>query len=238
MRKTQTTMSLQRQEHRILHRTVGVSISLLATKSWPKSNTYYLAKNITYVPGIDLEQEDAGKVLVKFLDSKGITQLDIVVITAGYFATESLKEPSFSNQVKMYKTCVVGPTILVTTLANHSDGLLSSSSKVIFVSSESGSITLRHEEEGGGNYGHHASKTALNMCAKLLSLDLKERGVAVVAVHPGFMRTEMTKGVGFDKFWDEGGAVTPDVAAKTLVEWIETFDISKTGQYWAPRGAG
>jgi NAD(P)-dependent dehydrogenase (short-subunit alcohol dehydrogenase family) len=73
------------------------------------------------------------------------------------------------------------------------------------------------------------------MLAKL-SLDLKERGVAVASVHPGFMRTEMTKNVGFDKFWDDGGAVTPDVAAKTLVEWIEDFDISKTGQYWAPRG--
>ena len=52
---------------------------------------------------------------------------------------------------------------------------------------------------------HHASKSALNMCAKLLSLDLKERGVAIAAVHPGFMRTELTRGVGFDKYWDEGG---------------------------------
>lgn len=135
----------------------------------------------------------------------------------------------------MYSTCVIGPTILVTALAN-AGSLLSSSSKVIFVSSESGSITLRHESEGGGNYGHHASKTALNMCCKLLSLDLKKRGVAICSVHPGFMRTEMTKGVGFDKFWDEGGAVTPDEAAKSLVEWVATFDISKTGQYWAPRG--
>ena len=137
----------------------------------------------------------------------------------------------------MHRTCAIGPTILVTALANHSDKLLDSSSKVIFVSSESGSITLRHEEEGGGNYGHHASKAALNMSAKLLSLDLKERGVAVVAVHPGFLKTEMTRNVGFDKFWEEGGAVTPDVAAQSLIDWIETFDISKTGQYWAPRGA-
>lgn len=171
------------------------------------------------------------------MESRKITKIDTVIITAGYFATESLKEPSFSDQERMYKTCVIGPTILVTALANNGS-LLSEKSKVIFVSSESGSITLRHESEGGGNYGHHASKTALNMCAKLLSLDLKDRGVAVAAVHPGFMRTEMTKNVGFDKFWDDGGAVTPDVAAKTLVEWVETFDISKTGQYWAPRGAG
>ncbi|KAF2827950.1 NAD(P)-binding protein [Ophiobolus disseminans] len=192
-------------------------------------------KNIAYIPSIDIATSKAGSTLIDYLESRKINKLDIIVITAGYFATESLKEPSFEAQERMYRTCAIGPTILVTALANNGS-LLSSASKVIFVSSESGSITLRHESEGGGNYGHHASKTALNMCAKLLSLDLKERGVAVASVHPGFMRTEMTKNVGFDKFWDEGGAVTPDVAAKSLVDWVETFDISKTGQYWAPRG--
>jgi NAD(P)-dependent dehydrogenase (short-subunit alcohol dehydrogenase family) len=75
----------------------------------------------------------------------------------------------------------------------------------VLVSSESGSITLRHESEGGGNYAHHASKAALNMVGKLLSLDLKDKGIIVSTVHPGFMRTEMTKGVGFDKYWDDGG---------------------------------
>jgi len=109
----------------------------------------------------------------------------------------------------MYATCAIGPTILVTALANAGDALLDAKSKVVFVSSESGSIALRHESEGGGNYGHHASKSALNMCAKLLSLDLKARGVSVGVVHPGFMRTDMTKGVGFDKFWDDGGGMFP-----------------------------
>lgn len=205
-----------------------------ARSSTPPSDT----TNITYIPNIDLESAEAGSDILKFLDSQSVYHLDIVIITAGYFATESLKEPSFSAQERMYRACVIGPTILVTALANKDDKLLDSKSKIIFVSSESGSITLRHEKEGGGNYGHHASKTALNMSAKLLSLDLKERGIAVVAVHPGFMRTEMTRSVGFDKFWDDGGAVTPDVAAESLIEWIETFDISKTGQYWAPRGPG
>jgi len=31
-------------------------------------------------------------------------------------------------------------------------------------------------------------------------------------------------------------AVTPDEAATSLIEWTEKLDISKTGQYWAPRG--
>ncbi|KAF1914594.1 hypothetical protein BDU57DRAFT_519677 [Ampelomyces quisqualis] len=202
-----------------------------ARTSNPPANT----KNVAYIPSIDIASPEASSILIHYLESRKISKIDIVIVTAGYFATESIQEPSFSAQERMYRTCAIGPTILITALAN-TGSLLSSSSKVILVSSESGSITLRHESEGGGNYGHHASKTALNMCAKLLSLDLRDRGVAVATVHPGFMRTEMTKGVGFDKFWDDGGAVTPDVAAKSLVKWIQTFDISKTGQYWAPRG--
>ncbi|KAF2124877.1 NAD(P)-binding protein [Dothidotthia symphoricarpi CBS 119687] len=204
-----------------------------ARTSDPPANT----KNINYIPSVDIASPDAGSKIIHYLKAHSITHVDVLIITAGYFATETLQEPSFSDQETMYRTCAIGPTILVTTLANESNKLLSSKSKVIFVSSESGSITLRHEEEGGGNYGHHASKAALNMCAKLLSLDLKDRGVAVASVHPGFMRTDMTRNVGFDKFWDDGGAVTPDVAAKSLSEWIETFEISKTGTYWAPRGA-
>lgn len=32
-------------------------------------------------------------------------------------------------------------------------------------------------------------------------------------------------------------AVYPNEAAKSLIDFIETFDMSKTGQFWAPRGA-
>lgn len=46
----------------------------------------------------------------------------------------------------------------------------------------------------------------------------------------------MTAGVGFDKYWDDGGAVTPDEAAKSLIKWAEKLDMSKSGEYWAPRG--
>lgn len=93
----------------------------------------------------------------------------------------------------MYTTSSIAPVFIVHRLVQA--GLMKQGSKVVLVSSESGSITLRHETEGGGNYGHHASKAALNMVGKLLSLDLKDKGVG----------TEMTKGVGFDQFWDSGG---------------------------------
>ncbi|KAL8736466.1 MAG: hypothetical protein Q9166_000258 [cf. Caloplaca sp. 2 TL-2023] len=189
--------------------------------------------NITYIGGIDVATENAGPTLVSRL-MRSVSNLDVVIITAGYFGTESFDEPSWEKEVKMYTTSSIAPVFLVHHLSKA--GLLAKGSKIILVSSESGSITLRHESEGGGNYGHHASKAALNMVGKLLSLDLKEKGTSVGIVHPGFMRTAMTKSVGFDKFWDDGGAVTPDEAAKSLVKFIDAFDISKTGEYWAPRG--
>ncbi|KAF2664664.1 NAD(P)-binding protein [Microthyrium microscopicum] len=190
--------------------------------------------SIKWITGVDIGTPAAGDEVIKGLnDIKG--SIDTLIVTAGFFGLETFDKPDWDAQVTMYTTSAIGPVFLVQKLVKA--GLLAKDSKVILVSSESGSITLRHESEGGGNYGHHASKAALNMVNKLLSLDMKEQGIAVVSVHPGFMRTEMTKGVGFDKFWDEGGAVTPDVAAKSLIDWIETFDISKTGTYWAPRGA-
>ncbi|EMD00204.1 hypothetical protein BAUCODRAFT_369408 [Baudoinia panamericana UAMH 10762] len=192
--------------------------------------------NIHWITGIDVAEESAGKKLAEDLQDQ---KVDLVIITAGYFGKESFAEPDFAAELTMYKTSAIAPVFIIHHL--HKAGLLKTGprgSQIILVSSESGSITLRHQSEGGGMYAHHASKAASNMVGKLLSLDLKDQGIAVGMVHPGFMRTEMTKSVGFDKFWDDGGAVTPEVAAKSLIEWIENdFDISKTGQYWAPRGA-
>lgn len=208
------------------------------------------SSGIKWIPGIDLAEPSAGSTLVKNLPHQAI---DVVVFTAGYFAKESFDEPDFDKEVLMYKTSAIGPIFVIQSLVKG--GLLKQGAKIIIVSSESGSIALRHESEGGGNYGHHGSKAASNMMGKLLSLDLQDKEIVVCNVHPGFMRTEMTKGVGFDKFWDEGGgklicpslsrsslnrvssAIHPDVAAKSLLEFVDTVDMSKTGQHWAPRGA-
>ncbi|KAF5237396.1 hypothetical protein FAUST_6054 [Fusarium austroamericanum] len=198
--------------------------------------------DVKWLTDIDLMQPNVGEKLADLLDPS--RPIDTLIITAGYFATEDFtvdEGPDWEKEQRMYTTSSIAPVFIVHQLVHK--GLLSKGSKVVLVSSESGSIALRHPKEGGGNYAHHASKAALNMVGKLLSMDLRDQGIIISIVHPGFMRTEMTKGVGFDKFWDEGGghdvlAVTPDEAAKSLVEWTDKLDTSKTGQYWAPRGPG
>ncbi|PVH78479.1 oxidoreductase-like protein [Cadophora sp. DSE1049] len=207
-----------------------------------------LNEKIVWVKNVDVADSGVGARLVNQLGAigggggmvegeGGGRAFDVVIITAGYFATEDFTNgPNWEVEVKTYTTSSISPPFIIHSL--HRAHYLPANSKILLISSESGSITLRHHKEGGGNYAHHASKAALNMVGKLLSLDLKDEGVIVSIVHPGFMRTDMTRGVGFDKFWEEGGAVTPDEAAGSLAKWVEGLTMERSGEYWAPRGPG
>ncbi|KYK60666.1 oxidoreductase, short chain dehydrogenase/reductase family superfamily [Drechmeria coniospora] len=161
---------------------------------------------VKWLPGIDLMLPSAADSLARQLrDPHESASLSTVIITAGHFTREDLttKGPDWEEEQRMYTTSAIAPVFVVHRL--YRAGLLRKGARVVLVSSESGSIALRHEHEGGGNYAHHASKAALNMVGRLLSLDLAAQDIVVSIVHPGFMRTEMTAGVGFDKYWDDGG---------------------------------
>ena len=56
------------------------------------------------------------------------------------------------------------------------------------VSSKMGSIA---ENSSGGTYAYRASKAALDMVIKTLAVDLASQGVIVVALSPGWVRTDM-----------------------------------------------
>ncbi|OCK84886.1 NAD(P)-binding protein [Lepidopterella palustris CBS 459.81] len=203
----------------------GLTVYATARYSIPQTP----AHGIKWIANVDVSHEGAGRRIAAHWDEE--TKIDLLVICAGYFALETFDEPHWDKEVTMYKTCAIGPVFLVHHLVKA--GLLKKNSRVVLVGSESGSITLRHESQGGGNYGGHGSKAALNMVGKLLSMDLKHKGIAVAIVHTGYLRKENKEG-----FFEHGekGAVKPDEAAQSLAEWIETFDMSKTGEFWAPRG--
>jgi len=61
-------------------------------------------------------------------------------------------------------------------------------SVVAMVSSNLGSIA---RNEAGGDYAYRASKAAMNAVMRSLAMDLKERGITVLSLHPGWVRTRM-----------------------------------------------
>ena len=96
------------------------------------------------------------------------------------------------------------------------------------ITSQGGSITWRDvQNPTGEDYGHHMSKAAANMMGKLLSQELKSKGITVTMLHPGFNRTEMTSK--YAEIWDIEGAVDVSVGAKRVVHEIGKMSLDLTG---------
>lgn len=88
---------------------------------------------------------------------------------------------------------------------------------IVNISSESGSIgDARREKE----FDYCMSKAALNMATKLLDNYLSDSGIRVIAVHPGWMRTDMG---------GQNADLDPGETAARLAELFERFDV-KSGE--------
>ncbi len=91
--------------------------------------------------------------------------------------------------------------------------------RVVHLSSRMGSIG---KKKGGGDYSYSASKAALNMLARLLALDLRSKGIIVVALHPGWVKTDMG-----------GPGATLDVseAVQSMIDVIDGLTAADSGRF-------
>jgi short chain dehydrogenase len=72
------------------------------------------------------------------------------------------------------------------------------------------------------NNAYRMSKAALNMAAANLARELQSRGILVVVLHPGYVRTDMTGG---------SGNVHPAAAATGLIARIDELDAARSGRF-------
>ncbi|WVQ86241.1 hypothetical protein IAT38_008409 [Cryptococcus sp. DSM 104549] len=210
---------------------LGVS-NLYATVRGAAPSDDTFPKGTKVIEGVDCSKEECGKKIVDGLQGGAV---EVVVYVAGILKPEKMGEANWQDEVMMYTICSIAPVFVVQELLMSSS--LAPSAKIILLTSEGGSIGLRTEGEGGGMYGHHGSKAAGNMVGHLLGYDLKERGVPIAMVHPGFLKTEMTKNAGMEEFYEKMGAVTPEEAAVPFAEFVEKLDLDMSGKFWAPMGA-
>jgi NAD(P)-dependent dehydrogenase (short-subunit alcohol dehydrogenase family) len=176
------------------------------------------ARGVRVEPGADVTSDAAVAALAERLRDE---RLDVIVNIAGVVHGGALGSLDFAKLRHEYEVNALGPLRVTQALLER----LGTGSKVAIITSRVGSIG---ENFTGGLYGYRMSKAAANMLGICLARDLAKRGIAVICLHPGSVRTEMTRGLTGGVV---GDLVEPADAARGLLARIEELTIETTGTF-------
>ncbi len=112
--------------------------------------------------------------------------IDIIVSNAGIGRPHPpFGETDYTHWRRIIEVNLIGPMKLAETFVEH---VARSERKMMaFVSSRMGSIALNLS---GGSYAYRSSKAGLNAVVRSLAVDLARREICVLALHPGWAKTE------------------------------------------------
>jgi NAD(P)-dependent dehydrogenase (short-subunit alcohol dehydrogenase family) len=96
-------------------------------------------------------------------------------------------------------------------------------SKVINFSSQLASSTWPY----GGYYAYAAAKAGLGRMMRSVAIDLKERGIVVGIIHPGYVQTDMG---------GPGADITPQESASGIRKLAEGWTLEKSGDFYKWNG--
>ncbi|KAF1989020.1 short-chain alcohol dehydrogenase-like protein [Aulographum hederae CBS 113979] len=151
--------------------------------------------------------------------------LDILLNIAGIMYPQDQDAMKTVNPDILKKTFAVnayGPLLLTQALLPNL--CMAENPRIATMSSRVGSIG---DNTSGGSYAYRASKAALNSFFRSLAMDLKEKHVVVVLMHPGYVKT------GIDPAnHAREDAVEPGEAAEKLWKVLMVKGIDETGRFW------
>ena len=116
------------------------------------------------------------------------TSIDLLINNAGLFHS---KHEDFSSLnpdiwIEEFRVNSIAPFLVTRALKSN---LASANSSVVgMISSKMGSMG---DNQSGGNYSYRSSKAALNAVSVSLANDLSDLDISVVALHPGWVQTDM-----------------------------------------------
>jgi NAD(P)-dependent dehydrogenase (short-subunit alcohol dehydrogenase family) len=147
-------------------------------------------------------------------DSGG--RLDLLINNAGVLHSgERFGHVGEAHLLDSFRVNAMAPFLLTQTLAP----LLADGARVANLSSQLGSIA---NCERFGTPSYNISKAAQNMATRLLAHALAERGIVVLALHPGWVRTDMG---------GKDATLDAPAAAAGLLRTIDAAGITASGSF-------
>lgn len=167
-------------------------------------------------PRVDVtSDESVGRLAVRL---RGM-RLDWLLHVAGVLGIDELGAIDFAEMRRQFEINTLGPLRVVQAVA----ACLGAGSKVGIVTSRVGSLA---DNGSGGLYAYRVSKAGANMVALNLHHDLSKRGIAVVALHPGTVATDLTKG-----FPGNLSYIQPEEAAAGLIRRMDELTLASSGEF-------
>ncbi|MGE4661078.1 MAG: SDR family oxidoreductase [Arenicellales bacterium] len=114
--------------------------------------------------------------------------LNLLINNAGLFRSRSDDAESLSHETWLQEFHVNAIAPFMVTRALRENLAAADDALVAMISSKMGSMS---DNTSGGAYSYRSSKAALNAVTVCLSSDLADDGTRVVALHPGWVRTDM-----------------------------------------------
>ncbi|MDD1783126.1 SDR family oxidoreductase [Enterovibrio sp. ZSDZ35] len=144
---------------------------------------------------------------------------NLVINNAGYFGPKGY---GFGNtDVGEWRKVLETNTIAPLKIAEAFYPQLRAGSPGVFaaLSSKVGSMT---ENTAGGGYIYRSSKAALNSVVKSLSNDLSPEGIIAVALHPGWVQTEMG---------GPNALISTETSVEGLVNVLTNLSLQDSGKF-------
>ncbi len=147
-------------------------------------------------------------------------EIDLLVQNAGMVVADNLADVGPDGVRAQFEVNAMAPLFLTQALAPR----LHAGSRVALVTSRMGSMG---DNGSGAYYGYRMSKAALNAAGVSLARDLAPRGIAVVILHPGAVRTGMTGGQGM---------IDAEESVRGLLQRIDELRLETTGRFLHQNG--
>lgn len=116
------------------------------------------------------------------------TSIDLLINNAGLFHSkhEDFSSLNPDTWIEEFRVNSIAPFLVTRALKSN---LANANSSVVgMISSKMGSMG---DNQSGGSYSYRSSKAALNAVSVSLANDLSDLDISVVALHPGWVQTDM-----------------------------------------------
>ncbi|MCL1093698.1 SDR family oxidoreductase [Shewanella kaireitica] len=150
--------------------------------------------------------------------------IDVLIHNAGVSGEgcDNLSNMDQQGWLDVLKVNTIAPMLITQALLNSI--LVGQDKTIIGMTSILASID---DNRSGGRYSYRASKAALNQIIKSLACELSDSGVKTMAIHPGWVQTDMG---------GKDGKLTVQASVKGMLNVIDNLKAKHSGSFFVYDG--